>query len=136
LSNLGYELAGEESELIDFTKGQDYVMKVPGQANFIRIAFNENGSFVYNFMIPEDRTSLTIEATQLKLKEMENSCQLFNEVIGNLIEQGIDLKLNKEQPVEERFLLQIPECYQKVPKKTAKRKAQTKQVKAQQRGVE
>jgi len=136
LNGLGFEVADEEPELVDFSKGGEYIMRIPDQDNFIRIGFNEDGSFIYNFMIPEDKSNLSIESTQHKLSEMDSSCQLFKQVIVNLTAQGIDLNLSREQPIDQRFLIQAPGRYRKTPTKTTKRKISTEQLHNKQLGAE
>lgn len=98
----------EESEVIDFEKESDFLMQIPGQPNYLNIRFNEDGTFLYNFLIPEDKNNLGIGQKQQKLNEMTSTCADFRTMLGELAAAGLNVSLTKEKEVSESALIQIP----------------------------
>ena len=104
LENMGYEVM-DDLEVIDFEKSNDYLLKVKGQDNYINLMFREDGSMKYNFQIPENKNDLSVDEKKLKLQEMKLTCNDFNKAVSDLKKMGVDLKLNREQPISEKTLM-------------------------------
>ncbi|MDZ7318844.1 MAG: hypothetical protein ONB11_06795 [candidate division KSB1 bacterium] len=113
LQSLNYEVM-DDMEVIDFEfeKKTDFLMKIPGQSNYINLRFQPDGSFLYNFLIPEAKDSLSMDQKQRKLLEMESTCREFKQVLQDLAQMGLRLDLRSEKPVSEQALIQVPAKYQ------------------------
>ncbi len=98
----------EESEVIDFEKESDFLMKIPGQTNFLNLRFNEDGTFLYNFLIPDEKKDLGIGQTQQKLSEMTSTCTDFRTMLTELAAAGLNVGLTQEKEVSESALIRIP----------------------------
>lgn len=122
LSNMGYEVM-DDLEVIDFEKSDDYLLKVKGQENYINVMFREDGSMKYNFQIPEKKEDLSVDEKKMKLQEMKLTCNDFNAAIGDLGKMGLNLKLNREEPIAEKTLL----SFTKKTKERLKDKLKSKQ---------
>jgi len=113
LQALNYEVM-DDMEVIDFEKGSDFLFKIPEQKNFLNLRFRENGSLLYNFVIPESKTELSIDQKQVKLGEMETACSEFKALLKELTSMGLKIDLEAEIPVSEKALIQVPNKYQPV----------------------
>ncbi|PIB28294.1 hypothetical protein BFP78_00105 [Gaetbulibacter sp. 5U11] len=122
LSNMGYEVM-DDLEVIDFEKSDDYLLKVKGQENYINVMFREDGSMKYNFQIPEKKENLSVDEKKMKLQEMKLTCNDFNSAVGDLRKMGLNLKLNREEPIAEKTLL----SFTKKTKERLKDKLKSKQ---------
>lgn len=111
LKSLNYEVM-DDMQVIDFEKESDFLMKVPGQDNYINLRFQPDGSFLYNFLIPEHRDDLSMDQKQRKLNEMESTCREFKQVLHDLAQMGLRLDLRSEKPISEQALIQVPAKYQ------------------------
>ena len=67
--------------------------------------FRVDGSMKYNFQIPEYKNDLSVDEKKLKLQEMKLTCDDFNKSVSDLKKMGVDLKLNREQPISEKTLM-------------------------------
>jgi hypothetical protein len=105
-----YEVV-ENMEVIDFEKERDFLLKVPGQSNYLNLRFEDDGTFRYNFLITEEKTALGIEGTRQKLSEMKNTCEEFKSLLAELAAQGLKVDLAHELAATEATLLQVPEKY-------------------------
>ena len=123
----------DDAEVIDFEKQGEFSFRVPGQENFVGLQFREDGSLVYNFLIPEAREELGPEATRQRLREMDESCQAFRKVIANLGAMGVPLQLTKERPADEAALLQAPAALRSAAKEGRRRRS--RRTEAQVRNV-
>lgn len=127
LKSLNYEVM-DDMEVIEFENRTDFLLRVPGQSNYINLRFQPDGSFLYNFLIPEAKDSLSMDQKQRKLSEMESTCREFKQVLQDLAQMGLRLDLRSEKPVSEQALIQVPAKYQsriaakKMAKKTQKEK--------------
>lgn len=105
-----YEVV-QDMEVIDFEKEQDFLLKVPGQTNFLNLRFDEDGSFRYNFLISEKKPALGMEGTKQKLSEMKSTCEEFKSLLTELAAQGLKIDLAHELAATEAALLPLPEKY-------------------------
>ncbi len=110
LRNQNYEVM-TDMEVIDFEKETDFMLKVPNQPNYLNLRFNQDGSFLYNFLIPEDKESLSVDQQRQKMNEMESTCSGFKELLGELAGMGLNVDLKKETPVNEKSIIQVPKKY-------------------------
>jgi len=109
LEELDYKVV-DGGNLIDFEKQQDFVLDVPGQENFLNLRFQEGeNKFIYNFLIPEEKESLSMEQTRQKLEEMESACDGFKQVLHNLKDDGLKFNIDRERPVAEESMIRLPE---------------------------
>lgn len=108
LENMGYEVM-TDMEIIDFEKESDFVLKIPNQPNYLNLRFNEDGSFLYTFLIPERREDLSIDQKRRKLSEMDATCQEFKSLLRQLAAIGLRIDLKEELPVSENVLVQVPQ---------------------------
>ena len=107
LENLNYEVMNN-MEVIDFEKESDFIFNIPNQSNYLNLRFNHDGSFLYNFLIPEKRVALSIDQKKQKLGEMESTCTEFKTLLKELAAMGLKTDLNKEMLISEKTLIQIP----------------------------
>ena len=127
LENLNYEVMND-MEVIDFEKESNFIFNIPNQSNYLNLRFNPDGSFLYNFLIPEKRAVLSIDQKKQKLGEMESTCTEFKTLLKELAAMGLKADLNKEMPISEKTLIQIPKKYQTIIQKRIK-KAEDKKIK-------
>jgi len=113
LENLNYEVMND-MEVIDFEKESDFIFNIPNQSNYLNLRFNHDGSFLYNFLIPEKRAALSIDQKKQKLGEMESTCTEFKTLLKELAAMGLKTDLNKEMPISEKALIQIPKKHQTI----------------------
>lgn len=132
LESLNYEVM-EDMQVIDFEieKETDFLIKIPGQSNYINLRFQPDGSFLYNFLIPEAKDSLSMDQKQRKLLEMESTCREFKQVLQDLAKMGLRLDLRSEKPISEQALIQVPAKYQS--RITVKKEEKKKEKVVQQR---
>jgi hypothetical protein len=112
LNDLNYQVAAE-TEVIDFENNSDFLLRIPGQENYLNLRFDEQGRVLYNFLIPEDKADLGIDETAVKLSEMEETCTEFKKMLLELKGQGLDIDLKQEIPISEKALIRIPEYHAK-----------------------
>ena len=103
----------DDMEVIDFEKDSDFLLFIPEQDNYLNLRFLKDGSFMYNFLIPESKEKLSIDQKQQKLHEMEKTCQQFKSILHKLADFGLKIDLDKEISVSEKALIQLPKKYQK-----------------------
>lgn len=108
LERLNYEVM-DEMEVIDFEKDCDFVLKIPNQENFLNLRFMADGSFRYNFLIPEFKDDLSIDQIKTKIHEMESACRNFKKHVRHLASLGIEIDIVKELPISEKAVMQIPQ---------------------------
>lgn len=111
MEDLNYELM-DDMEVIDFEKESDFLLRIPNQENYLNLRFNEDGDFLYNFLIPENRSELSVEQKRQKLHEMETTCCEFKKVLAEFAGLGITVKLEKEIADPEKALIQVPKKHQ------------------------
>ena len=111
LRSLQYDVT-EEMTVIDFEKCDEFLFEVPDQKNYLKLQFKENGSFIYHFLIPEQKDKLSIEQQHQKVSEMKTVCHEFKHVLADLKILGLKLDLIKEVPASENAILQLPLKYQ------------------------
>ena len=107
LRSLGYEVV-EDMEVVDLDRRGEVVLSVPGQENLVDLHFREDGSFVYNFLVPETLAELSPERRREKVAEMETACRGFHQVVDELAAMGLSLSVVKEKPTAESSLLEVP----------------------------
>lgn len=93
LKNLNYEVMND-MEVIDFEKESDLIFNIPNQSNYLNLRFNPDGSFLYNFLIPEKRAALSIDQKKQKLGEMESTCTEFKTLLKELAAMGYSAHIN------------------------------------------
>ena len=129
LEALNYEVM-DDMEVVDFERESDFIFKIPGQPNYLNLRFNDDGSFLYNFLIPNKREELSIDQKQQKLIEMEITCKEFKKLLKDLENMGLKIDLKSEKPISEKILIQIPQKYQtkikvsKIKKETIEKQKQ------------
>lgn len=129
LEALNYEVI-DDMEVIDFERESDFIFKIPGQSNYLNLRFQDDGSFLYNFLILNKREELSIDQKQQKLIEMEITCKEFKKLLKDLENMGLKIDLKSEKPISEKILIQIPQKYQtkikvsKIKKETIEKQKQ------------
>jgi hypothetical protein len=131
LQDMNYEVA-DDLNVIDFEKESDFLLRIPEQENFLNLRFNDDGSFLYNFLIPESKNELSIEQRQRKLQEMESTCHEFKGILKELAGLGLQLDLKKEMAATEQALIQLPKKYHEKIKAAKPHKLRKKVEKKQQ----
>jgi len=116
LESLNYKVMNN-MQVIDFEKESDFIFNIPNQSNYLNLRFNTDGSFVYNFLIPEKRAALSIDQKKQKLGEMESTCTEFKTLLKELAAMGLKTDLNKEMPISEKALIQVPKKHQAIVQK-------------------
>jgi len=116
LENLNYEVMNN-MQVIDFEKESDFLLNIPNQSNYLNLRFNSDGSFVYNFLIPEKRAALSIDQKKQKIGEMESTCTEFKTLLKELTAMGLKTDLNKEIPISEKALIQVPKKHRAIVQK-------------------
>lgn len=111
LQSLHYQVL-DNLTVIDFERESDFLFRIPDQNNYLNLRFNADGSFLYNFLIPDDKTSLSIDQTRQKLREMETTCQEFKQLLTELSAIGLTVQLQKEMPISDKALIQVPKKHQ------------------------
>ncbi|MDH5655100.1 MAG: hypothetical protein OEZ34_04295 [Spirochaetia bacterium] len=99
----------DDMEVIDFEKQNDFILKVPNTSNFLNLRFDQDGKFLYNFLISENKNQLSIDQINEKLSSMGNACTDFKAVLEELKEIGVELNIDREIEVSEKALIQAPE---------------------------
>ena len=107
LENLGYEVMND-MQVVDFEKESDFLFNIPEQANYLNLRFRPDGSFLYNFLIPEKRSDLSMDQKQQKLAEMETTCNSFKTLINELSVLGLKTEITNEKIPSEKCLIQVP----------------------------
>ena len=131
LKDMNYNVA-DGMEVIDFEKQSDFLFRIPHQNNYLNLRFNPDGSFLYNFLIPEEKQKLSIDQKRQKLNEMEATCREFNDMLKKLANMGLSISMEKHASVTEKALIQVPGKYRdKIS--TAGREARIKRKKAESR---
>ena len=115
-----------DMEVIDFEKESDLIFNIPNQSNYLNLRFNPDGSFLYNFLIPEKRAALSIDQKKQKLGEMESTCTEFKTLLKELAAMGLKTDLNKDMPISEKVLIQIPKKHQTIIHKRIEKAEDTK----------
>jgi hypothetical protein len=108
LEKMGYEVM-DDLEVIDFEKNDDFLLKINGQSNYLNLKFKEDGSFRYVFQIPEEVEALSTDSRNMKLHEMEVSCDDFRSVLAELGAMGLKVNLRSAKPVAVSSLITVPE---------------------------
>lgn len=129
LESLNYEVM-EDMQVIDFEKESDFLLAIPSQSNYLNLRFNQDGSFLYNFLIPEKKDKLSIDQKKQKLTEMDSTCKGFKKLLKDLESFGLKLNLQKEMPVSERALISVPSKH-RAKIRTSKTKRERKRVEKQ-----
>lgn len=134
MEGLNYDVV-DDMEVIDFEKESDFLLRIPNQSNYLNLRFNEDGSFLYNFLIPENKNDLSISQKQQRLSEMESTCREFKKVLAELAGLGINVNLESEMPVSGKALIQVPKRHRtrtqisSSPKRARKKSRKQKQLK-------
>ncbi len=127
LQELGYEVMND-MDVVDFEKDNSLLFRTRGQENFINLRFDQQGRLLYNFLIPENRDDLSHEKTQIKLAEMQQTCDEFNELLVKLKKQGLNIRIEKEIKASLKALIQLPARFLNLKpvanKKAARRSSQ------------
>ena len=125
LEDLNYSVV-EDMQVIDFEKENDFILKIPNQNNYLNLRFDENKTgFIYNFLIPENRKKLAIDEINQKINNMETACSDFKSVLKSLSSFGMKFNYDKEIPISENAMLQLPERIRKRLTQTGKKRAKT-----------
>ena len=117
LENMNYEVM-TDMEVIDFEKESDLLFHIPKQKNYLNLRFKQDGSFLYNFVIPEKKEELSINQKEKKLAEMEKTCNEFKDLLSELSSFGLNFKKNSDMPISEKALIQVPKKHRKKIKRT------------------
>lgn len=122
LQDLNYEVM-TDMEVIDFERGGVFLLSVPDQDNFVNLRFDSNGRMLYNFLIPENRTELTHEQTEIRLAEMDETCTGFRKMLEKLKLEGLKIDLENEIKATEKALVQLPPKFKALTKKVGTKKS-------------
>jgi hypothetical protein len=107
LQTMNFEVVSDV-EVIDFEQTSSFLLQIPEQKNYLNLRFDQSGKMLYNFVIPENRTDLSIDEINLKLAEMEEVCNEFKNMLTGLKNQGLNLDLTKEIEISEKALITLP----------------------------
>jgi hypothetical protein len=110
LEGLHYDVM-DDMEVVDFEKESDFLLKIPNQSNYLNLRFQKDGSFLYNFLIPQAKEELSIDQKREKLSDMETTCNEFKDLLKDLKGMGLKIDLNSEKPISESALMQVPSKY-------------------------
>lgn len=124
LQELDYEVM-TDMNVIDFENNNSFLFLSPDQENYINLRFDKQGHLLYNFLIPENRETLTHEKTQIRLAEMQQTCDEFKKLLANLKSQGLNIHLENEIVASQKNLIQLPSRFAKFTTKP-KRKVASK----------
>ncbi len=106
LENFGYEVM-DDLEVIDFEKGDDFLLKIAGQDNYLNLKFKEDGSMRYAFKIPEKKDDLSTDQEKVKLHEMKVTCNEFKSVLSDLSKMGLKINLRSEKQIELKSIVSL-----------------------------
>lgn len=132
LSEMNYEVA-RDTQVIDFESENDFLLSIPGQDNFLNLRFDDEGRMLYNFLIPENKTDLSMDEQSVKLSEMEETCNQFRNVLQDLKKQGLDIELQHEIEISEKALVRVPSRHADVLSGIQKKQKQSKSSPARQK---
>lgn len=124
LESLHYVVV-DDLQVIDF---EERILKVPDQENYIKLRFLPDGTFIYNFLMPEARGDLSVEQKQQKFHEMETTCREFKQLLQDLVKMGLQLKVNVENPASEDGFITMSEKDRNRIKKETKKTARESRV--------
>ncbi|MBC2694508.1 MAG: hypothetical protein HF982_04370 [Desulfobacteraceae bacterium] len=125
LERLNYNVL-HDMQVIDFEKESDFLIDIPNQSNFLNLRFNKDGSFLYNFVIAENKRELSIDQKEKRLDEMETTCNEFKALLEELSSMGLAINLSREMPISEKALIQIPQKYHSIIQKGERKEEKTK----------
>lgn len=107
LQEMNFEVV-DDAEVIDLEQTGSWLLRVPGQKNYINLRFDDTGRMLYNFLIPESKNDLSIDDKNLKLAEMEEACNEFKNMLTELQQQGLQVDLKNEIDITEKALISFP----------------------------
>jgi hypothetical protein len=130
LEKLDYKVMND-MKVVDFESESDFLFIIPHQSNYLNLRFNPDGTLLYNFLIPEKKTNLSIDLKKQRLREMESTCNNFKSLLVQLSDMGLNIELNKEAPVCENALIQVPKKHRNIlpEKETINSKMEKKNLK-------
>jgi hypothetical protein len=120
MRDLNYEVLAAP-EMIDLESSDSLLMQVPDQNNFINLRFDASGKMLYNYLIPEHRDELSHDEKEVKLAEMEETCEEFKQMLINLKNQGLDIELQNEIRASDKTLIRLPDTFREQFNMTANR---------------
>lgn len=127
LENFGYEVM-DDLEVIDFEKGDDFLLKIAGQDNYLNLKFKEDGSMRYAFKIPEKKEDLSTDQENVKLHEMKVTCNEFKSVLSDLSKMGLNINLRSEKQIELKSIVSLTDTDKLKAKLKAKSITQQQQL--------
>jgi len=125
LNHLNYEVV-EDTEVIDFETSDTFLLKIPGQSNFLNLRLDDSGKMLYNFLIPENRDDLSHDDKLVKMLEMEETCHEFKSMLKDLQKQGLQIELKNEVNISEKALIRLPQPFLEKLHRSEKNKPSTK----------
>ncbi|MCD4817166.1 MAG: hypothetical protein K8S23_00565 [Candidatus Cloacimonetes bacterium] len=108
LESMNYKVM-TDMKVIDFEKESDFLFNIPKQNNYLNLRFEKDGSFYYNFLIPERKDKLNSDQKSKKFAEMGKTCNEFKELLAKLSSLGLNINKNSEISISEDVLIQVPE---------------------------
>jgi len=97
-----------DADIIDLEQTGSYLLRIPGQINYLNLRFDESGRMLYNFLIPEKKEDLSIDEKMLKLAEMEEACSEFKKMLAALQQKGLKVDMTKEAEISEKAIITMP----------------------------
>jgi len=122
LTEMNYEPVFD-MQVINFEKENSFLLKIPQQENYINIMITNDGRINYNFQIPQNPRDLSTDEKDKKLKEMNISCDLFQESLEYLKKVGLSIQIKHSTPANADALM----SFTKKTKNLLKDKIQKKQ---------
>jgi hypothetical protein len=110
----------DDTQVVDFEKQSDFLLKVPGKENYVGVELKENDTLSYVFYSNNDHEAvakMSIEERTKKVKDMDSSCDDFYNIMKELDSLGISNKIRKPRKAKENYLQGLPEKYQNQIKK-------------------
>ncbi|MCD4794501.1 MAG: hypothetical protein K8R54_14790 [Bacteroidales bacterium] len=126
LQNMNYQVA-DDMEVIDFEKQSDFLLKVPNQKNYINLRIGKDNTIAYNFLIEENKDSLSIDQKRKKVTEMESACKGFKQVLEDLEKMGLKVNQTNDNAATEETIMQLPKKYRDKIKSEEKQKQRLQQ---------
>jgi hypothetical protein len=125
LGEIGYEVITDVN-VIDFESENDFLLSIPNQNNFLNIKFRKDGTFNYNFLIPENKTELSMDSISNKVEEMEVTCSEFKNLLREFANIGIKIDLKSEIKSSANSVITLPKKYKDLVKKRSLNRSKKK----------
>lgn len=125
LTHLDYQVMSD-MKVVDFEKESDFILSVPKQNNFVNLKFRDDGSFLYRFLIPENKDTIKDKEVEEKLAEMKTACGGFKNVLTSLKSFGLHLEQKEKTACKEMIMSLTDSERERIPKQKLLKKKKRK----------